>query len=817
MRLPLFALWAVLLLVKTAVAAPPETMKADFEWFDSLGYPDVRGLQFVKYIGGWVTAKGEERMEKWVNFGWFQADRPEAFTVLSLAFQRGDLSKGPAKGTAGRRYAITSMDFRPFVETELHSADPLHLVGGAVSGPQFPPRTYLFVLGWMCSRQGLDDLAEAAYRAAMARPRNGDDDARPFRDRLDRDLGEFELWNIILDFQPPRFTRAQLLARLQALPGRYPHCDHLAKARSMTATLEQMVREDAEHKAVSDEELAKLPPAAQVTECMFRLRDLRAEQDGQPGGIQLFFGSKGVDSTVDRLVALGDAAVPTLLAAQHDDRLTRSVGYGRDFFFSHSVMTIGEAVAQILEQTAGRSFGRRGDTMTPEQWWQERQTKGGLAQLSATTAAGTRESPKAGWSLLQEFPEQAAEPILTGARAAKDAATLRYFLPLLDKLKDDTRVTEVLMAQFNGSLPLASRAEVARVLARRGHLEATQRLAEIWREAARGHPLSDADRDAVRLELSMGYAPECYPALATELRGQPPAVRFSIVYGASGALQMSDKAKSPEWKRMNGAAQVSAATIDLIEALLGSELDDVSEDAWRGPNAHATFHLYDNSGLVNPRPADMAACILAYYWPEKYAYNTNDSFATRERQRLIAFNVYRAAHGLPPVAVPAGRPAVPVADRNKISGVEAAEGAPTEPAAFFARLREARGRVVDHAFYEELRQAFLEACAGQPPPWEHGLSLHFRRDSDGAGVFLTLAPGEGRRPAITRGPDWQIALSLHALGKDHTALEAQLFSGKGPQDLRGNIKSLWDQVQPLPADEPYDLGVNIVPAGVRPN
>lgn len=79
------------------------------------------------------------------------------------------------------------------------------------------------------------------------------------------------------------------------------------------------------------------------------LEDVSARQAGQPGfGVPL-----GRDPRVRALVKIGDRAMPALLdVIENDDRLTRSVGFWRDFFRQRHVETVRSAarcaVAAIL-------------------------------------------------------------------------------------------------------------------------------------------------------------------------------------------------------------------------------------------------------------------------------------------------------------------------------------------------------------------------------------------------------------------------------------------------------------------------------------
>jgi hypothetical protein len=90
---------------------------------------------------------------------------------------------------------------------------------------------------------------------------------------------------------------------------------------------------------------AQAKDAAQRVAALVRgLQDMAARQWGQPGGVSL-----NLDGRVLELVKEGEAAVgPLLDCLERDNRLTRSVQFGRDFFHYRRVLTVGEAAFKSL-------------------------------------------------------------------------------------------------------------------------------------------------------------------------------------------------------------------------------------------------------------------------------------------------------------------------------------------------------------------------------------------------------------------------------------------------------------------------------------
>ena len=85
-------------------------------------------------------------------------------------------------------------------------------------------------------------------------------------------------------------------------------------------------------------------PSARVAALIQDLDQIVVNQMGQPGGVSL-----GEAATVQALIAEGDAAVEPLIAAlRHDDRLTRSVSFWRDFARGRTFLTTSDAAYAAL-------------------------------------------------------------------------------------------------------------------------------------------------------------------------------------------------------------------------------------------------------------------------------------------------------------------------------------------------------------------------------------------------------------------------------------------------------------------------------------
>lgn len=114
---------------------------------------------------------------------------------------------------------------------------------------------------------------------------------------------------------------------------------------------------------------ARLPdPGQRIAALINNLEEVGTRQWGQPGGL-----AWGDDPVMQALVAEGPAAVgPLLECLENDSRLTRSVGFGRDFHFRRHLASVSEAARMALDQIfktreAGSKFDNAAPPPSPEE------------------------------------------------------------------------------------------------------------------------------------------------------------------------------------------------------------------------------------------------------------------------------------------------------------------------------------------------------------------------------------------------------------------------------------------------------------------
>ena len=189
------------------------------------------------------------------------------------------------------------------------------------------------------------------------KPWGPNDSGLNLRSKLEKDLSLSLMWRAVLKFGEPAITRKELLAQFRAIETNYPGSEYHARAKATAERLAIMIAEDERHEKSPPKPLSELPMEERIRELIFQLRDQNGQQWCQPGECDIFLNPHNATNTAaHQLVNIGYPAVPQLIAALDDPTFTRSVGYHRNFYFSHTVLTVGDCAAFILNRIAGKAF-----------------------------------------------------------------------------------------------------------------------------------------------------------------------------------------------------------------------------------------------------------------------------------------------------------------------------------------------------------------------------------------------------------------------------------------------------------------------------
>jgi len=633
--------------------------RADFEWFSTLGFPDVKGCPCVRLEnGGSWTAKGEPvRIEHIIAFvlatnagtlKLFAADLSDC-SVTNSSLPKEKMSSRAFEWVDLREQAkaqIQAIQSRPPKED-----DPFRHFH-----PTSEERTEVFVLAWACWRQGMLLEAQRLYDAAQKLPAriHGNEHKLNFRGALEQDIGHNMMWRAIRGLGDPSVSRTEILRQLENILRNYPHSRHCERARKTAQVLRRMIAEDQAHAALNPANLARARVEQQVRELIYQLRDQNGHQIMTPGRCDIFFSWSGATNTAaHQLARLGYPAVPQLIAVLDSDTLTRSLGAIRFTQDPDFVLTVGDCAEVILQRITGKSFfGSRsgGDYLsntymsaagqgpaarkTAEAWWADFQKKGEKQALVDAVTSGGHDAPAQAELLTQRYPDVATAALVRGAKAATNGSVRSGLVEQIGKLGEPSGL-DFLRSELTHGPMLESRVAAAFALRARGDATAVPATIKEWEHKPEETDNNDYGWDQVVEFLAGCDSVQAIAALTADIARRNPRTKFEVVV----ALGETDR-----WSWRHKPETASPKTLEAIEQALVALLEDTTE-------CFNTSFSRDDKGLSDPRICDLAAWFLSDRWPDRYSFDVEGTLEVRNRQRLVSLNTWRKAHNLPAVKV----------------------------------------------------------------------------------------------------------------------------------------------------------------------
>lgn len=417
--------------------------EADFAWFDTLGFPDLTKCKYVRVAtGDWFRHDKDPPQNTYIR-AFLLSEHNDQFTIFEMTLRTEVFKKTPLGTPEHLRVDYKVLDWKKETDALLkeQALEEPHFLSESASSLDEPTR--LFILARACAAAG--DKGAAGRILQHARKLYGDKKAgESLRQHISDEFAYSLMWDFVGAFGDSSVSRKELLVRIEDIVTKYPEGkptkdvkedpfgyrvgQHATMARHYAGVLRRMVREDEAH----DRKLAKreteMTKEERAAELIFQLRDQNGHQFSQPGSCDIFRDGRGEKSPAHQLVAMGYDAVPQLIEILEDDRLTRSVGYHRDFYFSHHVLRVGDCAEKILERIAGRSFwdGRTtnsamlkdGEVRETKKkiaaWWKEFQEKGEKQMLIDGVRCGDYDSPKQAERLVKKYRDSAVSANAAG-------------------------------------------------------------------------------------------------------------------------------------------------------------------------------------------------------------------------------------------------------------------------------------------------------------------------------------------------------------------------------------------------------------------
>lgn len=646
-----------------------------FKWFNELGYPDVKDRKFVDVATGhWVTY-GNDPTNNTFARGFLLEQKGDTFKILTLSLDELTFKKTPAGTPVWKQVSYEASDLKEgaaayfkALRSPRKETDRQYSRFGEAS---LHSRTETFVVAWACWREGLHDLAAELFDHAARVPNgygyNPDDPPKePLQALVAADLAHTEMWRGVLAFGDPSISRTALLKKFEHIVKHYPASDQHKKAKATVDLLTKMIDEDTAHKK-SANEFGQLSKKEQITELIFQLRDQNGHQYFQPGACDIFGPfSRKADTPAHKLVDIGYDAIPQLIEYLDDERFSRSVGFHRNFYFSHHVLRVGECAKTIISRIAGRSFYLPSDSkLTQEEvrakekadmkaWYAEFVKRGEKGFLIDSTERGDLDSAEMGRRLAEKYPKDALPILIKGARATKIGHVRATMVDLIASFKGEDSL-QFLLTEINDGPFAQPRLTAAEELHKLGRSEGLAAMIAWWgrrsdpQKVAKEH---DEDPGAwswyiMRFLVSCGEL-EAMNALAKDLKKHPVNARLELIAALSG---MDDG----PYRREKKAAKDPAKMASTVEALLIAAFDDPEES-------------YTSKDYPETRVCDLAAQVLSQLHPKKFTFDAAAHPSSRNRQLVIMKNVWNRANNLPPLPVPELRriPAIPMDELRPI-------------------------------------------------------------------------------------------------------------------------------------------------------
>ncbi|MBI4559524.1 MAG: hypothetical protein HY706_18200 [Candidatus Hydrogenedentes bacterium] len=686
----------------------PSNSQADFTklfaLFDSLGFPDLKNAPLV-CLTSWPDSWPDSSQRIWVLDGFLLSEEDRSFRILTLDLFEVELSKKCASVDGDQAIGYAAYDYQKEIsgrmkelrerlgalvalrskagKTEERSEfDARELVfRGPERGPgrRLGVRAELVFLAWVSARKGMENLDRELCDVARELPYDDlshlTSGGQENLEKLERQGGlifdnvvRYQVahaltWNAVVAFENPNVTWENHLHAFERIDAHFPESPYVDRVKEAIAVLKKMIQDETEARAVSQKPWVKMTTEERAAALVFQLRNQNGRQWSQPGRCEIFNDPRGEESPAARLAAMGYDAVPQLIEVLDNCSFTRSVDYGRDFFFSHQVLRVGDCALVILERIAGKDFYstshwkesavETGDMVEVKrailEWWAQFQGNGEKQVLIEATRTGQHDCIGQARQLAEKYPDVALDAIKEGLQrisepiGAEPGSYRAAFVGLV-RLIPGPEADAFLLQQLNSGADLFSRVAAAEALHARGRPEAVPAMIHEWKEigvSRKGYeehrPWLDPDVSKLIRFLAGSGRVEAIGALTTESSRRRVIFRTEIIrylgYALHGAVSTASRPASPDGAAVE-QVRFSPEVVEAIESFLISALDD----AERTGGATAS-----ESGPIYVRVCDDSAHSLAWCWPQKYAFDLIAQDDKRDRQIAAIKEAYAKA------------------------------------------------------------------------------------------------------------------------------------------------------------------------------
>ena len=790
----------------TAAATTDEEIAATAAWFDSLDLlPDLRDKPYIEisHRKTWVQGAMVERFrergfllaenDKTYTLFCDGVDRPPGFSSDGWRFGVKQFSKLPPDAADLSKGSVRRLDLAAVAaETiaEAQKLEPRAEKWKESFGQNPSDRTALFILARCCSRQGHADLAkklDAALLDLSAKPTNNPNATNaPIRNLVEKDIVLSWMWRAVVEIGKPAVSRPELLTQFERVARDFPASEHHDKAAAYAATLRTMIADDEAH-AASAKAWTQMSREEQVHEWIFRLRDQHGEQSGEPGGVELleWMTPPGSEPSPGlHLVQLGYAAVPALIEALDDHRLTRSVQCGRSFHFSHYPLTVSDCAQAILSRISGRRFqagqGQEPPRAAVMDWWRQTEGAGEKEMLVKNVRAAIDWCDPQIQRLIELDAEAAVGALRDGIATSRVNWVQAQMIASLGTIQSDA-ATNVLRDESKQCASMQGRVAAAQALSRRGKNDLVPAMIAEWNQWD-GYTRTHYEYpDSLIAFLSHCGDVAAMKALEERFSTLPAHDKVKVLGWATGTQQ---RYGSPPVEQ----TQIPTEAAAVAEQLAISALEDPATNI----TGVATL---EGVHFMSPRVCDLAAYALAKAWPQRYAFTWAESPFLRDAQIITLRNLWRSAHGLTPLPLPI-RPShsAAVTDPNIVAGCRWIDG---------REIHDLPISVGKPLTADDLFETIVQLESARPPGCTaFHVTVDRSADHDGIAVEITWIHGRDSGSTRLNGYECLFAVGNRRVHRTNAGME----SNPSPESkLFGEERWATAKVLESPAEQPVTI------------
>jgi len=608
-------------------------MEIEFAWFDGLGFPDLAKCQFVRVATGRSYHESNGTLKIIYHLGFLVRDEGARFAIIDPSLWTHNHTKSDSKKPEQEKVGYVAWDLEKETAEVLKALEQPKDKDGLPRrfGEHLGEPAELFVWARACAAQGKPSLAEQLFGQAKqsAEVRNHHAETNTaFHQMITNDIAHGQMWQALNAFGDLSVSRMELQVRFDWIVKHFPDSPHWQRAKETAELLKKMVAEDEAHARKAQKPTKEITKEEKIAELIFRLRDQNGHQWFQPGQCDIFARDwdapeGGEKSPAHQLVDIGYDAVPQLIAVLEDTHFSRSVGYHRNFHFSHFVLRVGDCAEAILSKIAGRRFWVPQSSAAAmlkdgqvdivrakvQQWQEEYRQKGEKQMLIEGVRSGDYHVLDQAERLVKKYPQSALDPIRQALRHSEHDWDSQRLVEIAAELKDEA-ATAFLREQLHGTY-LLTRVAAARGLLDRSQEDAISAMIGEWKFSSSGMA-----QDALINFLLWCGKPEAVKTLAKDLQKRPINETQHVIEAIT----------SPGWGWENYQKSLPAAVQQAIDELLVAEFDDFRKCNFTGTWERRDYH--------DPYLCDMSAQVLADRWKLPLSFDLSTNEETRERQRM---------------------------------------------------------------------------------------------------------------------------------------------------------------------------------------